>query len=139
MTIQKQLSHLSFAAIMLVFAALPALAQTGSDNQTAVAPASNSVEATQLAALRDEFRRNRVSVPTKASTIVVAPAIGETAATTAKQPQFSLNQFMKSASKPAVVTDRQVLDFTSFEKPAFTETSPKTIQFVPSRGPKFPW
>ena len=40
MTIQKQLSHLSFAAIMLVFATLPALAQTGSvDNQTPVATA----------------------------------------------------------------------------------------------------
>lgn len=139
MTIQKQLSHLSFAAIMLVFAALPALAQTGSDNQSAVAPASNSVEATQLAALRDEFRRNRVSIPTKASTSMAAPAIGEAGATTAKQPQFSLNQFVKSASNPAVVTDRQVLDFTSLEKPVFTETSPKTIQFVPSRGPKFPW
>ena len=40
MTTQKQISHLSFAAIILVFAALPALAQTGTvDNQSLAAPA----------------------------------------------------------------------------------------------------
>jgi hypothetical protein len=117
MTIQKQLSHLSFAAIILVFAALPALAQTGSvDNQTAVATA---------------LRKDRVSIPSKESTIVVAPAITE------KQPSFSVNQFMESA----VITDSKVFEFTSLEKPskAFNETSSKAINFVPSRGPKLPW
>src|SRR5687767_5262527 len=119
MTIQKQLSHLSFAAIMLVFAALPALAQTGTvDNQTAMATA---------------LRKDRLSFPTKESTIVVALAVMET------QPSFSITQFMNSASKPAVVTDRQVFEFASLEKPRFNETSPKSITFVPSRGPKLPW
>lgn len=123
MTIQKQLSHLSFAAIILVFAALPALAQTGSvDNQTAVATA---------------LRKERVSIPiTKESTIVVAPAVAEK-----QQPSFSINQFMKSATEPAVISDSKVLGFTSLEKPvkAFNDTSSKTITFVPSRGPKYPW
>ena len=119
MTIQKQLSHLSFAAIMLVFAALPALAQTGSvDNQTAVATT---------------LHRNHLSIPAKESTIVVAPAVTE------KQPSFSATQFMKSATEPAVVSDSTTFEFTSLEKPRFNETSSKTINFVPSRGPKFPW
>ena len=121
MTIKKQLSYLSFAAIILVFAALPALAQTGSvDNQTAVATA---------------LRKDRLSVPTKESTIVVAPA------STEKQPSFSIAQFMKSATEPAVIGNSTVFEFTSVEKPlkASTETSSKAIKFVPSRGPKLPW
>ena len=119
MTIQKQLSHLSFAAIMLVFAALPALAQTGTvDNQTAVATT---------------LRKDRLSFPTKESTIVAAPAVTET------QPSFSITQFMQSATEPAVITDSKVFEFSSLEKPRFNETSPKSITFVPSRGPKMPW
>ena len=119
MTIQKQLSHLSFAAILLVFAALPALAQTGSvDNQTAVATA---------------LHKNRLNIPTKESTIVVAPA------NTEKQPSFSATQFMQSATEPAVISDRKVFEFTSLEKPRFNETPSKSITFVPSRGPKLPW
>ena len=119
MTIQKQLSHLSFAAIMLVFAALPALAQTGTvHNQTAVATT---------------LRKDRLSFPTKESTIVAAPAITE------KQPSFSITQFMQSATEPAVITDSKVFEFSSLEKPRFNETSPKSITFVPSRGPKMPW
>lgn len=130
MTTQKQLSHLSFAAIILVFAALPALAQTGSvDNQTAVATTSNLAE-DQLAALR----KDRVSIPTKKSPIVVAPVIIEK-----QQPSFSATQFMKSATAPAIISDSTTFEFTSLEKPRFNETSSKTINFVPSRGPKFPW
>ncbi|HXS00655.1 MAG TPA: hypothetical protein VN724_08795 [Pyrinomonadaceae bacterium] len=128
MTIQKQLSHLSFAAIILVFAALPALAQTGSvNNQTAVAVTLNSVEADQLAALR----KTRVSLPAKESPIVVAPA------STEKQPSFSMTQFMKSATAPAVISDSKVLEFTTLEKPSTANS--KSVNFVPSRGPKFPW
>ena len=119
MTIQKQLSHLSFAAIMLVFAALPALAQTGSvDNQTAVATA---------------LRKERLSIPTKESTIVVAPAKTE------KQPSFSITQFMQSATEPTVISDTRVFELTTLENPRFNESSPKSITFVPSRGPKLPW
>jgi hypothetical protein len=132
MTIQKQLSHLSFAAIMLVFAALPALAQTGSvDNQTAVAVTSNLVESDQVAALR----KDRVSLPTKESPIVVAPAIAE------KQTSFSATQFMKSVTESTVISDNKVYGFTSLETPrkSFSETSSKSITFVPSRGPKVPW
>ena len=132
MTIQKQLSHLSFAAIMLVFASLPVLAQTGSvDNQAAVATTSNLVESEQVAALR----KDRLSIPTKESTIVVAPAITE------KQPSFSITQFMKSANAPAAIGDSTISDFKSFEnsRNAFNETSSKAITFVPSRGPKYPW
>ena len=128
MTTQKQISHLSFAAIILVFAALPALAQTGTvDNQTVVATTSKS---DQLAALR----KDRVSIPTKKSPIVVAPVVTEK-----QQPSFSATQFMKSATEPAVVSDSTTFEFTSLEKPRFKETSSKTINFVPSRGPKFPW
>jgi hypothetical protein len=129
MTIQKQISHLSIAAIILVFAALPALAQTGSvDTQTAVATTSN---VDQVAALR----KDRVSMPTKKSPIVVAPAITE------KQPSFSLTQFMKSATEPAVITGNPAFELTSLEtlRKSFSETSSKSINFVPSRGPKFPW
>jgi len=130
MTTQKQISHLSFAAIILVFAALPALAQTGSvDNQTVVATTSNLVESNQLAALR----KDRVGIPTKKSPIVVAPVVTE------QQPSFSATQFMKSATEPAVISDNTTFEFTSLEKPRFNETSSKTINFVPSRGPKFPW
>lgn len=132
MTIQKQLSHLSFAAIMLVFAALPALAQTGSvDNQTAVVTTSNQVESEQVAALR----KDRSSIPAKESAIVVSPTITE------KQPSFSINQFMKSASESMVIGDSTVFEFKSVEKTdkAFTESSSKAINFVPSRGPKLPW
>jgi len=132
MTTQKQLSHLSFAAIMLVFAALPALAQTGSvHNQTVVATTSNLIAAEQVAALR----KNRLSIPSKESPIVVAPAITE------KQPSFSMTQFMKSATGPTVIGDRTAFEFTSVEKPgkAFSETSSKSLSFVPSRGPKLPW
>jgi hypothetical protein len=133
MTIQKQLSHLSFAAIVLVFAALPALAQTASvDNQNAVATTSTLAKADQMAALRKALS----STPgTKESTIVVAPTATE------KQPSFSLNQFMKSASEPAVISDSKVLEFTSLETPTktFNDSSSKTINFVPSRGPKLPW
>jgi hypothetical protein len=129
MTIQKQLSHLSFAAIMLVFAALPALAQTGSvDNQTAVAVTLNSVESDQLAALR----KNRVSIPKKELPIVVAPA-----STEKQQPSFSMGQFMKSATEPAVISDSKVFELTSLENPG--KASSNGINFVPSRGPKFPW
>ena len=132
MTIQKQLSHLSFAAIMLVFAALPALAQTGSaDNQTAVVSTSTQVEAEQVAALR----KDRSSIPTKESAIVVAPTITE------KQPSFSINQFMKSASESMVISDSTAFEFKSVEKTdkPFTDSSSKAINFVPSRGPKLPW
>lgn len=133
MTIQKQLSHLSIAAIMLVFAALPALAQTGSvDNQNAVATTSTPAKAEQMAALRKALS----STPNKESTIVVAPATTEK-----QQPSFSLSQFMKSAAEPAVISDNKVLGFTSLETPGntFNATSSKTIDFVPSRGPKLPW
>ena len=129
MTIQKQLSHLSFAAIMLVFAALPALAQTGSlDNQTAVASTSNFDQVATL-------RKDRLSIPKKDSTIVVAPAITE------KQPSFSATQFVKSATEATVISDSTVFEFRSVEKPreSFNETSSKSITFVPSRGPKLPW
>ncbi|HEX7333944.1 MAG TPA: hypothetical protein VF290_20740 [Pyrinomonadaceae bacterium] len=79
MTIQKQLSYLSFAATMLVLAALPALAQNGfADNQTAVATTSSS---DQIAGLR----KDRFSIPTKESRIVVAPA------STDNQPSFRLH------------------------------------------------
>lgn len=135
MTKQKQLSHLSFAAIMLVFAALPALAQTGSDNQTAVATTSTSVESDQLAALRAALRKDRANE----SAGVVAPAVAEKQSAAAKQPSFSLNQFMKSATEPTMIIDTKVFDSTSLDKPAFTDSSAKSIQFVPSRGPKFPW
>ena len=129
MTIQKQLSHLSFAAIMLVFAALPALAQTGSvNNQAVVAITSNFNESNRMAALR----KDRLPVPTKESTIVVAPAITE------RQPSFSINQFMKSATEPAAISTSMVLDFAPVEKPR-NESSSKTINFIPSRGPKLPW
>ena len=131
MTTQKQISHLSFAAIILVFAALPALAQTGTvDNQTVVATTSNLVESDQLAALRKE----RVSIPTKKAPIVVAPVVTER-----QQPSFSVTQFMKSATEPAVMSDTTTFEFTSLEKPRFNDNSSKTINFVPSRGPKFPW
>ena len=132
MTIQKQLSHLSFAAIMLVFAALPALAQTGSvESSTAVATTSTSVAAAEVAALRKE----RSIVPAKESTIVVAPA------NTEKQPSFSLNQFVNFAAEPAMISDSKVLEFTSLDKPgkAFNDTAAKSIYFVPSPGPKLPW
>ena len=131
MTTQKQISHLSFAAIIVVFAALPALAQTGTvDNQTVVAKTSNLVESDQLAALR----KDRVSIPTKKAPIVIAPVVTEK-----QQPSFSATQFMKSATEPAVISDSTTFEFTSLEKPRFNETSSKTINFVPSRGPKFPW
>ena len=131
MTTQKQISHLSFAAIILVFAALPALAQTGTvDNQTVVATTSNLVESDQLAALR----KDRVSIPTKKAPIVVAPVVTEK-----QQPSFLATQFMKSATEPAVISDTTTFEFTSLEKPRFNETSSKSINFVPSRGPKFPW
>ena len=131
MTTQKQISHLSFAAIILVFAALPALAQTGTvDNQTVVATTSNLVESDQLAALR----KDRVSIPTKKAPIVIAPVVTEK-----QQPSFSATQFMKSATEPAVISDSTTFEFTSLEKPRLNETSSKTINFVPSRGPKFPW
>ena len=127
MTIQKQLSHLSFAAIMLVFAALPALAQTGYvDSQTVVATTSNS---DQLAVLR----KDRQSITTRESTIVVAPAVTE------HQPSFSATQFMKSATEPTMISDSKVFELTTLEQPRFNETSPKSITFVPSRGPKLPW
>lgn len=121
MTTQKQLSHLSFAAIILVFAALPALAQTGTvDNQTAVATT---------------LRKERLSIPAKESTIVVAPAVTE------RQPSFSISQFMKSATEPAVIGETTAFEFTGVEKPrqVFNENSSKAINFVPSRGPKVPW
>ena len=131
MTTQKQISHLSFAAIILVFAALPALAQTGTvDNQTVVATTSNLVESDQLAALRKE----RVSIPSKKAPIVVTPVVTEK-----QQPSFSATQFMKSATEPAVISDSTTFEFTSVEKPRFNEISSKSINFVPSRGPKFPW
>ena len=130
MTTQKQLSHLSFAAIILVFAALPALAQTGSVDQTAVATTSTLVQSGELAALR----KDRVSIPTKKSPITVAPVVTEK-----QQPSFSMTQFMKSATEPSVTSDTTTFEFTSLEKPRFNETSTKTINFVPSRGPKFPW
>lgn len=124
MTTQKQISHLSFAAIILVFAALPALAQTRTvDNQTVMATTD------QVAALRND----RVSIPTKKSPIVVTPVVTEK-----QQPSFSATQFMKSATEPVVISDT-TFEFTSLEKPRFNETSSKTINFVPSRGPKFPW
>jgi len=123
MTLQKQLSHLSFAAIMLVFAALPALAQTGSvDNQTVVATTSNSVKSDLLFTLRKE------------TTTAVTPVVTE------KQPTLSVTQFTKSATESTVISDRKVFELSSLEKPgkAFNET-PKSINFVPSRGQKMPW
>lgn len=126
MTIQKQLSHLSFAAIMLVFAALPALAQTGSDNQTAVVTTSTSVQT--VAALR----KDRASLPAKESTIVAAPAVTE------KQPSFSATQFMKAVTEPTVISNSKVFELSSLEKPG-KDSSSKSVNFVPSRGQKMPW
>ena len=128
MTIQKQLSHLSFAAIALVFAALPALAQTGSaDNQTAVVTTSNSIASEQVAVVSKE----RPSIPT----IVVTPAT----TSEKRQPSFSMTQFMKSVTaEPAAISDSTIFNFTSVEKPR-NDNSAKSITFVPSRGPKLPW
>ena len=131
MTIQKQLSHLSFAAIILVFAALPALAQTVSvADQTAGVPTSNLVQSDQVAALR----KDRLRIPTKESAIVVAPAVTE------KQPSFSRTQFMKAATESAAISDSTVFQFNGIDNAnkAF-DTSLKSITFVPSRGPKLPW
>lgn len=115
---------------MLVFAALPALAQTGAvETSTAVATTSTSVAAAEIAALR----KDRASIPVKESTIVVAPANAE------KRPSFSLTQFVKSAVEPTTISDSKVVEFTNLETPRFNETSSKAIQFIPSRGPKFPW
>jgi len=132
MTTQKQISHLSFAAIILVFAALPALAQTGSADQTAVATTSTLVVSDQLAALR----KDRVSIPVNKSPIAIAPVVTEK-----QQPSFSMTQFMKSATEPTMISDSKAFEFTSIEKPrtAFNEPSSKAITFVPSRGPKLPW
>jgi hypothetical protein len=76
-----------------------------------------------------------VSLPTKESPIVVAPAIAE------KQTSFSATQLMKSVTEPTVISDSRVYGFTSLETPrkSFSETSSKSITFVPSRGPKVPW
>jgi len=38
-----------------------------------------------------------------------------------------------------VISDTTTFEFTNVEKPRFDEASSKTINFVPSRGPKFPW
>ena len=82
-----------------------------------------------------EARKDRVSIPTKESPIVVAPA------NTEKQVSFSATQFMKSVTEPTVISDTKVYGFTSLETPrkTFSETSSKSITFVPSRGPKTPW
>src|SRR5215213_3402272 len=75
--------------------ALPGLAQTGSvDNQNAMATA---------------LRKDRLSIPTNESTIVVAPAITE------KQPSFSVTELMKSTTEPAMINDSKVFELTSLE------------------------
>jgi hypothetical protein len=75
-----------------------------------------------------------VSIPSKKAPISVAPVVTEK-----QQPSFSATQFMKSATETAVISDTTAFEFTSFEKPRFNENSSKSITFVPSRGPKFPW
>jgi hypothetical protein len=72
MTTQKQLSHLSFAAIILVFAALPALAQTRSVEQTTVVTTSILVEPEKVGRSSQRPRGHS----DEKSPIVVAPTGG---------------------------------------------------------------
>ena len=130
MSTQKKLSQLSFAVIALLVAALPALAQTGS-NQNQRANATNWAETDRVAVL------GHLSVNNPETMSVGAPVISE------KQPSLSVEQFINAASQPVVVNHSgAAFDSTIVEDPkkSFNDetSSRKRITFVPSRGQKLP-
>ena len=125
----KRVSHLSFAAIALLVAALPALAQTESVGNETAKSTSDRIEATQVAALAGE----RLSVHKTAPKSAAAPAAS------AKQPSLSLAQFMEAASQSTVTPLSTVFAQPKVIDSNHNETaSRKGITFVPSRGQKLP-
>jgi hypothetical protein len=131
MTTQKQISQLSFAAITLLLAALPAFAQTGSaDNQIARSN-SAAVEAEQIATIT----KSLPSVATPEMTNIVAPASSE------RLPNLSAAQFTNAASQPLTINNTAKFELSSETSKSFSNetSSHKSVTFVPSRTPKFPW
>src|SRR5262245_3760923 len=129
----KKLSHLSFASIALLVAALPALAQTKSVENEMAKSTSDQIVATQVAALAGERLSVHKSAPTSAAVPVAS----------SKQTSLSLERFKQAASQ-STATSSFAAQSTIFAQPKLIDSndndtaSRKRITFVPSRGQKLP-
>jgi hypothetical protein len=128
---QKRLSQLSLAAVALLAAALPCLAQTESNNRR-----NALVQGTEMATLRNE-RLNAGKAETKATTESVKTK-------TAKASRDRLNLTIAEATSSAsafgskmTFTESDWQKTQKLSNQSESESS-KRLAFVPSRGQKLP-
>lgn len=141
MTKQKTISSLSIAAIALVAAAVPALAQGQTESNASIAVAGSTVEQT-IASNRDSsaVRKSRVITPE------VEPAAGSVARTGKPLVLSALkgqDNFTSATSSIQQVNFTEVAPVDPMAKKQFRadETEIKStghVAFVPSRGQKLP-
>jgi hypothetical protein len=133
MSNQKRLSQISLAAVALMAAALPCLAQTESNNRRNT---MDKVQTTEIATLRNE----RLSIKAQPGT---TPAENATAkAISASRDRFNLaiTEATSSTSAFGSKTTFTESDWQNTQKLSnqSESQSSKSIAFVPSRGQKLP-
>jgi hypothetical protein len=133
MTNQKRLSQISLAAVALLAAALPCLAQTELNNRR---NAIDKVQGTEIATLRSERLGIKAEAKTTPAESVNAKAIN------ASRDRFNLaiTEATSSTSAFGSKTTFTESDWQKTQKLSNqTESqSSKSIAFVPSRGQKLP-
>jgi len=134
MTNQKRLSQVSLAAVALMAAALPCLAQTESNNRR---NAMDKVEGTEIATLRNE--RLNISKAEPKTT----PAENATAkAIKLSRDRFNL-AIAEATSSTSAFGSKTTFTESDWQKTQKLSNqaesqSSKSIAFVPSRGQKLP-
>jgi hypothetical protein len=133
MSNQKRLSQVSLAAVALLAAALPCLAQTESNNRR---HAMNKVSGTEIATLRNERLGVRKAEPNMTSDKNAAKV------TTASREKFNESIAQATSSTSAFSSKATISenDWQKTQRPGFEpdSISSKSIAFVPSRGQKLP-
>ena len=133
MSNQKRLSQISLAAVALMAAALPCLAQTESNNRRSV---TDKVQGTEIATLRNERLTIKAEPKTTPAESVNAKAVN------ASRDRFNL-AITEATSSTSAFGSKTTFTESDWQKTqklsnqSESQTS-KSIAFVPSRGQKLP-
>ena len=133
MTNQKRLSQVSLAAVALMAAALPCLAQTESNNRRNV---TDTVQRTEIATLRTERLTIKAEPKTTPAERVNAKAVNASR----DRINLAITEATSSTSAFGSKTTFTESDWQKTQKlsnQSESQTS-KNIAFVPSRGQKLP-
>ena len=137
MSNQKTLSQLSFAAVALLAAAIPCLAQTESPNaRHSQAGAPNLAQTAEIAALRNE----RLSVHKAAPKTASEAKVNKTATPSSDKFNRAIAQVTSNTTGFSNSTTLSESDWQKTRRLANDDesSSSKRITFVPSRGQKLP-